>query len=216
MARCISPHAAYSLQVIEGQEQVVVDARGYANTITLSKPVIANFEQGGLLDHEIEAALEKFNFSGVAEGVNPLTTIGSWDSEAFVQKYPDNEQNEMLVQIDQRLKHLQELHPNDFLIVSPPVAARPWPKYDEFSVEDILKFQERLGVTPEDIRLYEVANANRPEVVYAMLALDDPEGAVKYADAHPVAKPVGGLTEYITTNVAEPAVADEEVIEVDG
>lgn len=182
--RCLSPHAGYSIQVIEGQEQVVVDARGFANTVQLHKPVIADFQQGGLLDHEIEAALEQFNFSGIPEGVNPLTRISSFDTEAYVERFPANQKDELLVQIDQRLRDLQKINPNQFIVVEQPYAERPWPSYDQDSAEDILKFQERLRINPELIRRYEVENKNRQTLVLAMLKKEDPDGADAYAEEH--------------------------------
>lgn len=175
--RCLSPHGGYSIQILEGNEQVVIDARGYAQTITLNKPVIANFDKSGLLDHEIEAALFMFNFSGLPEGVNPLTRISCFDTEAYVEQYPKDRRDELLVQIDSRLRELQERHPSEFIIVESPQAARPWPSYDDDTVEDVLKFQERLRINPQTIRVYEVENQNRPEIVEAMLRIEDPEGA---------------------------------------
>jgi hypothetical protein len=173
--RCLSPHTQYSIQVIEGNEQVVVDARGYAQSITLNKPVIANFQQGGLLDYEIEAALEYFNFSGLPEGVNPLTRIATFDTEGYVERFPQDQRDEMLIQIDARLRELQERHPGEFIIVEPPQVAKPWPSYDKDSVEDVLKFQERLQINPETIRLYESENQNRQKIIDAMFALENPE-----------------------------------------
>lgn len=175
--RCISPHARYSIQVFEANEQVMMDARGHAFTQVVSKPVIADFDRGGLTDWEQLAALETFNFSGLPEGVNALTRIGTFDTEAFVMRYPERERDEMQVQIDQRLRELQQRHPSEFIVVDPPVAERPWPSYDDNSVEDVLKFQEALRYSPEKIRLYELENKNRPELIEAMLRLEDPEGA---------------------------------------
>jgi hypothetical protein len=175
--RCLSPSPGYSIQVFEGREQVVVDARGYANTIQLQKPVLADFDRLGLLDHEMEAALEFFSFSGLPEGVNPLTRIGVFDSEAYCQRFPKNERDEMLVQMDARLRELQLIFPSEFIIVEPPVKARPWPSYDEDTAEDVLKFQERLRIDPESIRLYELENKNRSEVVDAM-------GRLEFGDAY--------------------------------
>jgi hypothetical protein len=179
--RCISPHARYSIQVIEGRDKIITDAGGYGTMVTVDKPVLANFDQTGLLDYEIEAALENFSFSGLAEGVNPLTKISSFDTEAFVLQYPKNERSSMLVQINQRLRELQTRFPNDFIIVDPPQAPRPWPSYDEDSVEEILAFQERLRVEPDEIRLYELQNEKRKTIVQAMLAKTDPEAAEKLA-----------------------------------
>lgn len=173
--RCISPNPRYSIQVLEGQEQIVVDARGHATTITHSKPVIADFQQGGLLDHEIEAALENFNFSGIPEGVNPLTRVSFFDSEAYVQRLPASQQDAMLATIDERLRVLADIYPSEFIIVEQPAAGKPWPSYDTDSVKDILRFQERLGISPETIRLYEEQNRNRQPVIEAMLRLENPE-----------------------------------------
>lgn len=175
--RCISPHSNYSIQVIEANEQIVVDARGFAQSIVHSKPVIADFDQGGLMDYEIEAALENFNFSGIPEGVNPLTKIASFDTEAYIHRFPPAGRDELLIQIDQRLRELQVLHPNEFIIVEPPEAARPWPSFDKDTVEDVLKIQERLQFNPETIRLYEAENQNRLEIVEAMFRLENPEAA---------------------------------------
>jgi hypothetical protein len=162
--------------VFEGEEQVIVDARGFARSHVLKKPVVADFQQGGILDYEIEAALEFFNFSGLPDGVNPLTRIAAFDTEAYVQRLPRDQRDEMYVQINERLRELQALHPSEFIIVEPPRKAAPWPSYDQDSVEDVLKFQERLRFPAEEIRLYESENRNREAVVSAMLEIEDPDG----------------------------------------
>ena len=172
--RCISPHAKYSIQAFEGDEQIVVDARGYATRVVLKDPIVCNFDQGGLLDHEIAFALESFGFSGIPDGVNPLTRVSAFDTEAYVQRLPKERRDEVVVQLDERLRELEKLFPSEFRIVESPRAARPWPSYDEDSVEDILKFQERLRINPETIRLYEHENQHRQEIIDAMFLLEDP------------------------------------------
>lgn len=206
--RCLSPHGNYSLQVIEGNEQVIMDARGYAHTQTIKKPVVANFQKVGLLDYEIEAALSAFNFSGIPEGVNPLTRISSFDTEAYVLSIPEQGRDELLVQINKRLRELQARHPNEFIIVDPPHAPRPWPSYDEMTVEDILKFQEVLRIKPQEIRLYELENANRYDVVHGMLKKEDPEGAVAYEAEH-----LGGIPTDQGTVITPEKVAELEASE---
>lgn len=178
--RCISPYSNYSIQVIEGNEQVVVDARGLATNIIHAKPIVAHFQQGGLLDHEIEAALENFSFSGIPEGVNPLTRISAWDSDAEVQRWPEEQRDEIHVRICKRMEVLSKTFPSEFVIVEPPVKERPWPSYDEDTTEDIITFQHRLRIKPETIRLYEVENKNRFEVIHAMLEKEDPEAAAEF------------------------------------
>lgn len=174
--RCISPHARYSIQVIEAQERIITDAAGFTKLQTITKPVIANFDKTGLLDYETEAALMSFDFSGIPDGVNPLTRISVFDTEFYVEaNYQEGERDAMLVQIDSRLRELNERNPGQYIIVDPPQAEKPWPRYDDYDVEKILAFQEALGVSPEKIRLYELENANRPEVIDAMLRIEDPE-----------------------------------------
>jgi len=175
--RCLSPHRAYSIQVIEGREQIVVDARGFATTVELSKPFIANFQPSGLTDWEELAVYERFNFAGLAEGVNPLTTVGVWDVETACMAFPKSKREELYVQVCQRMRDLAELYPDQFIVVEPPEAPIPWPKYDEFSTEDIVKFQEALGINPDEIRLYELENQEREDIIIAMLQLTDPEAA---------------------------------------
>ena len=170
--RCLSPHSGYSIQVFEAEEQIVVDPRGAATSHVLKKPVIANFQQGGLLDHEIEWALTYFNFTGLPDGVNPLTRVASFDVTAYVQQFKEDKQDAMYVQICDRLRQLQKLNPSEFIIVEQPRAPIPWPSYDEDSVEDILTFQERLKMDPQGIRVYEHENQARPEIVDAMDKLE--------------------------------------------
>lgn len=173
--RCLSPHSRYSIQVVEGVEQTMMDARGHAFSQIISKPVVADFEQGGLLDHEIEAALEFFNFSGVPEGINPLTRISFFDTEAYAERFPPENRAEVLEKIDSRLRDLQTRHPSEFIIVEHPTALAPWPSYDQDSVEDILEFQTRLQISPEKVRIYELENENRSEIVLAMQKQENPD-----------------------------------------
>lgn len=180
--RCISPSRNYSIQVFPGVEKVVQDRQGFATRIVDSEPVIANFEGTGLLDWEIGPALESFNFSGLPEGVNPLTRISVFDTEAYVASRADIEDNEeaqreLLDRIDTRLRKLQARFPSEFVIVEKPAAVKPWPTYDTDSVEDILAIQARLGMSAEGIRIYEVENQARPEVIEAMEAIENGGGA---------------------------------------
>lgn len=178
--RCISPHTFYSIVVIGGQEEIIQDARGFAKTVELKQAIQAQFRPTGLTDNEEFEALSKFTFSGLPEGVNPLSTVGVFDSEAYCLRYPKDRRDEIQVQMDKRLRDLQVQNPTQFIIVDPPAAPKPWPSYDEMTVEDILKFQEVLRVEPDLIRLYELENANRPEIVSAMLWKSDPNAARRY------------------------------------
>lgn len=177
--RCLSPHSNYSIQVFEGKETVMMEARGHAYREVTKEPVIANFEQSGLTEYEILAALESFNFSGVPEGVNPLTRISVFDTDLYIEQMivkdedlDREELEELRVRIENRLRKLQARHPAEFIIVDPPLHAAPWPSYDSDSVEEILAARERFGFSPEAVRLYEVENQNREKVITAMLELE--------------------------------------------
>src|SRR6266545_2892132 len=98
--RCLSPHSNYSIQVIEGKEEIVNDPRGAAITIQREKPVIADFDKQGLLDWEIDSALELLAFAGLPEGIHPLTRVGVFDTESFVQRFPKAQRESMLQKID--------------------------------------------------------------------------------------------------------------------
>lgn len=171
--RCISPHGRYSIQVFEGNEQIGLDQRGVMHAVQLSEPVVANFEQGGLTEWEIEAALMSFNFAGVPDGVNPLTRVSVFDTEAYVQKFPAAERQAKLEAIDARLRELQERHPSEFVIVEKPAQKAPWPSYDTDTVEEIVALQKRTGISPEAIRLYEHENQGRQAVIDVMTSLEE-------------------------------------------
>jgi len=177
--RCISPHARYSINVFDAREQIVTDARGYAHAVPVGMQVMANFENTGLLEHEIEVALSSFTFSGLAEGVNPLSKIGVFDTEVYCLRYPEHERDEMQAQIDERLRILQEQNPSQFIIVETPAAPRPWPKYDGDDAEQVLVVQQAMGISPTIVRRYEEENKNRPEIVEAMTLLEQGDEAVE-------------------------------------
>jgi hypothetical protein len=181
--RCISPYAGYSITVFEGNEQIVVDARGFAQSVVLEKPVIANFERSGLLDHEIELALMSFTFAGLPEGINPLTRIAVFDTEAYCSTLPADRRDELQVKIDQRLRDLAEQSPGDFIVVDAPEVEKPWSTYDECTVEEILALQLATGCNPESVYRYELENLNRDEVLEPMLRQYDPvKAAAEYGE----------------------------------
>lgn len=169
--RCISPYPRYSIQVFEGKERVAIDDKsGVAYSYTIEKPVIANFQQGGLLEHEIEWALTKFNYAGLAEGVNPLTRVATFDTETYAIQNSLSE--EELAAVDARLRHLAELNPSEFVVVDQPAALKPWESYDEQSAEDVIFTRNLIDASPEKVRLYEIEHQARPEVIEAMEALE--------------------------------------------
>jgi len=146
-----------------------------AQYVTEGETILAQFDNRGVMPHEVDEALAVFNFSGLPEGVAPQTRIGVFDTEAFCRErwpYDEKKIEEMQIQVDERLRQLQKRFPSDFIIVEEPKAAKPWGSYDKDSVEDILKLQERLEVDPTLIRRYEEENQNRQEIVSPMLVLE--------------------------------------------
>lgn len=170
--RAISPIARYSIQLIEAVPKRGMDKSGVVVEYTDSQPVIAQFSQGGLTEWEQIEAIEKFDFSGLPDGVNPLTRVSVFDSEAYVQRFPKAERDKALAQIDERLTELQAIYPSEFMIVEKPAQPAPWPTYDDATLDEILELQMVSGWSPEQIRLYEVENRNRKEVVEAMERLE--------------------------------------------
>lgn len=170
--RALSAYARYGIQLFGAREKVVTIEGGYSQYQVLQEPVIAQFDKLGLMNHEADLALKTFDFSGLPEGIPPLTRVGVFDSEAYCLDHYDDpkERASMQVQMDARLKELQPRYPTQYILVETPLAERPWGSYDHDSVEDILTLQERLEANPTDIRRYEEENQNREEIVEAMRA----------------------------------------------
>jgi hypothetical protein len=182
--RAISPISNYSIQLFEAIPKRGMDSSGTVIEYSDSKPVLAQFARGGLTEWEQLEALELFDFSGLPDGVNPLTRVSVFDTEGYVQRFPKEEREAALAKIDARLEELAERFPSEFRIVAKPRQIAPWPTFDNTPLEDevsdetgevtpgILTLQKVSGWSPEQIRLYEVENQNRPEVIAAMEALE--------------------------------------------
>jgi hypothetical protein len=183
--RAISPIGNYSIQLIEQRVKRGLDRTGTVVEFYDGESVLAQFHRGGLTEWEELAALERFDFSGLPEGVNPLTRVSMFDTEAYVEQRYSNPDERAIVlkEIDERLLHLSTLFPSEFLVVDKPAAVKPWPTYDDTPVEDVIvdgevasvgifTMQGITGIKPETIRLYEVENKNRPEVIEAMETLE--------------------------------------------
>lgn len=192
--RAISPIARYGITVQSPRVRRGMDQGGSVVEYTDGDLIHAQFETSGLTEWEQIFALENFDFSGLPDGVNPLTRVSVFDSEAYVQRFPKDERDGIQRVIDERLVELQEIFPSEFRIVEKPKTAKPWPTYDENELEDtfdedgevvlgILSLQALSGWSPEQIRLYEVENENRPEVVAAMEALEAEAAGVTAEEA---------------------------------
>jgi hypothetical protein len=172
--RAFSPHGNYSIQLVEAVPKKGTDQAGNVVEYSDTKPIIAQFERSGLMVWEEQAVLEAFNFSGLAEGVHPLSTVGVYDSELAVQYVADKSEREAKQKlIDARLSELQKMFPSQYIIVEKPALPAPWPTYDATQdFEDVLTVMQATGVSPQTVRLYESENENRPEFIEALEALE--------------------------------------------
>jgi len=173
--RFISPHTRYSIAVDPGNERLIQDSRGVSHLHKESDPQIAQFEQSGLRDHEIAEAFEKWTFSGLPEGVNPVTRIGVYDPEAQAIAGDWSESGRKAV--ERKLWFEAENHPGDLTFVPAPRARVPWPSYDEDTAEEIIELQARLQVAPGQIRRYEEENKGRKSIVEKMWELEAAQDA---------------------------------------
>lgn len=161
--RAISPHPRYSLQLIEAPVKRGADRDGHIVEYQDTKPIIADFRQVGLHEWEQIAALQHFSFSGLPEGVNPLSTVSSWDSEAHA--LANNWDEATLEKVDARLLLLAAQSPSSVLVVPKPTSPAPWPTYDVQDATEILDTLQITQLDPQSCRKYEVEHQNRPQIV---------------------------------------------------
>lgn len=183
--RAISPIARYGITLQSPRPRRGMDKAGTVVEYFEGELFHAQFETSGLTEWEQIFALENFDFSGLPDGVNPLTHVSVFDSEVYVQQFPKQEREAIQKIIDERLVELQATFPSEYRIVEKPATPKPWPTYDDTPLEDVIdkktgetvqlgikSLQKLSGWSPEQIRLYEVENANRSEVVEAMETLE--------------------------------------------
>lgn len=200
--RAISPIANYGITLKRPRARRGVDQSGVIQEVYEGEILHAQFQRGGLTEWEQIVAVESFDFSGLPDGVNPLTRVSVFDSEAYVEALDLSEQEkaQVLKEIDERLTKLQATFPSEFKIVEKPPAPKPWPTYDDTPFEDVIDkatdevvipgiktMQGMTGINPETIRLYEHENQHRSEVMKwaealeADLAIIASEEAIKVA-----------------------------------
>lgn len=160
MARYIARSAKYGIGVREA------DFDHYGTEI--KKKLIAQFQQGACLDHEIEVGLKTFTFRGLPDGVPPETRLAVFDTRDFqkAHRLTDEERE----QIEFFLDHHDALG-NEYIKVEEIRAAKPFPSYDEKSPEEILELIEQIGTDPDVAYAYEAENEGRDELLEAFVAL---------------------------------------------
>ncbi len=182
--RAISPISNYSIQLVQAVPKRGMDASGTVIEYTDRSPVLAQFSRGGLTEWEQIVALESFDFSALPDGVNPLTRISVYDTEAavaFEANAQEREAKQLL--IEERLTHFASLFPSEFKIVEKPAAERPWPTIDTTPLHDtelksggvapgVLSLQKMTGTSPEKIRLYFDEHPENPEAAEIIEAME--------------------------------------------
>jgi hypothetical protein len=83
--RAISPIANYSIQFKAPREARHGLSPAPSSEYYDNKPCIAQFQRGGMTEWEQIARIESFDFSGLPDGVNPLTRVSVFDTEAYVE-----------------------------------------------------------------------------------------------------------------------------------
>jgi hypothetical protein len=174
--RAISPHANYSIQIRSAKVRRGVDQTGQMLEVVEQEPLVLQFEHFAVTPEEASAVLQAFSFSGLAEGVNPLTVLGVWDSEIYKRTF-DKSDAEMQ-DICETLRRKGEANGwRMFIIVDEPRAPKPWPTYDEDSEDDIIAAAQRFGFI-ESVIQYESENEQREEILTA-LGVAPPEALIE-------------------------------------
>jgi hypothetical protein len=142
--------------------------------------VYAKFQRGGLPDYALRRALELFEFRAKP----PEQTIEGW--AAFYDSEAD--QIRMNWTDDERRLIEDELVRRGYVLVEKDKVPQPYPAYDAHrkvhgqrkiahAVKEILAAVEAAGIDPDAVIAYELQEGGSPEVVEAMEALKNADGA---------------------------------------
>jgi len=176
--RAISQYGAFGTVLIHGITRRGMDSTGTVVEYTDKDSIHAQFVRGGLTEWEQIEALEHFDFSGLPEGVNPLTRVSVYDTEAAVAHIANaKERIALQEQLDDRLAHFAKLNPSQVRIVEKPPVPKPWPSYDTDSIEKVLEIREATSFSPEKIRLYEMERPKPRTTLIAQMAELEREAA---------------------------------------
>jgi hypothetical protein len=145
-----------------------------------SKKRIAKFQQGALLEHEVEAGLKAFTFKGLADGVEPQTRLSVFDTRDYqkANRLTDEEREEV-----EKILLASPAFGAEFIVVDEITAPKPFPSYDEKDPEEILEVVEAAGIEPDVAYRYEAENEARQELLEAFAKLGAADvGAPKELD----------------------------------
>lgn len=163
--RALSPHVAYSVQILPAVERMLTDQNGQSYLHIERLPVLANFSHGGVTPEEGTLALQRFSFSNLPEGTNPLTRIGVFDTElAGIQFGWDAE---TIAAAEEKLRAVALQTPQDLLVIEVATAPKPWPTYDTDDQDEIITIAQRLKLE-DQVRAYEAENYGRSTILDAL------------------------------------------------
>ena len=140
--------------------------------------VFAEFRHGPVPDWAMKQVKRRLDFGFLAEGWTPEMQISSFDSVvAQNQNGWKDEEREALE------NHLMARGSEDFILVEPERAPKPWATYDklfarkgmtqEQAVEKIISIVVDTGIDPRSVIEYEAENKNRADVIEAMESLSE-------------------------------------------
>lgn len=161
MARYVSRAQSFKKSVVKPTRTLATNpATGLPEVIDTGTPLIAIFQQGGATPREVEVALARFRFKGLAEGENPARRISVYDTDeqARFHGWPD----ELKEKVEAVLDAGQSA---DYFKVEKERAVRPWPAYDDAVAEAVVETAQVIGVPLEQVLAYETENKNRKTVV---------------------------------------------------
>lgn len=133
-----------------------------------TKKRIARFQQGALLDREIEAGLKAFTFKGLADGVAPSTRMSVFDTRDYQKAHGLSDEQRIEIE---RILDTSQGRNVDFIKVDEIHAPKPFPSYDDIAVDKIISIIVLTDIDPDIAYRYEAENKQRPELLEAFTEL---------------------------------------------
>lgn len=170
-ARFISRYGAPSV----GIQSQITENYATGKSKVVQRRIDANFQNILVTDEDFAVALGRFQFPGLPEdfdtnsNISPRYRVSVWDSEwsRANEGYSDEE-------IDLIIEGLRKDSGNgsDFIELTTKPTEAPWPTYGEADLETILAVITATGIDAEKVIAYERENANRQDVLNALLGVE--------------------------------------------
>lgn len=171
--RFISPYTKYKFVAIHEVTEILADG----NRRPIKRGWVCEFKPGDLTDWERDAARQRFHMRGgtiendMVTPVDLTLRVSSYDTSIV----PD----ELRDEVEARLLATQNV--NDHINVVAPETPKPWPNYDDLTIERfkteaqlvgaIVSRVEDLGLDPDDVAFYERATLDRPAVLEGLMGI---------------------------------------------